>query len=84
MSNAMKIRQCRKAHGLSQTAVASALGHTQNWLSLIERGLIKLDSEGERKVIAAIERLAQFRHEMRKALAGLPRLNELCEDLHIR
>ena len=36
---ASAVKQYRKGHGLSQTALAEKCGVTRNWISMIERGL---------------------------------------------
>ena len=70
---------------LNQTDVAALLGRTQCWLSLIERGKLKVSVATERAILVAIGRLGQFRQSKRRQAERVIAESEaeLCQDLRL-
>lgn len=58
MNHSEKIRSQRRKLGVSQAELGIELGRTQTWACLLERGLIHLDEEKIKMVLAAIDRVA--------------------------
>ena len=71
-----QVREARKAHGLTQAALAAELGISRATLSLLETGLVQ--DLGIRKVIRILERLGL---ELTTRPAGAPpTLEEIREE----
>ena len=70
---------------LNQTDIAALLGRTQGWLSLIERGKLRISPKSEQAIFVAISRLRQFRQSKRKQAERViaEREAELCQDLRL-
>jgi Helix-turn-helix domain len=52
-----EIRRQRMALRVSQTLAAQWLGRSQKWLSLIESGLLRVNEEKAKRILAAISRI---------------------------
>ena len=82
-----KVRMARLSVSppLNQTDVAGLLGRTQGWLSLIERGKLKVSAKTEKAILVAIGRLGQFRQSKRRQAERVIAESEagLCRDLRL-
>ena len=83
-SKIQKARLC-VSPSLNQTDVAALLGRTQCWLSLIERGKLRVSTKTESAILVAIGRLGQFRQNKRKQAERVIAESEagLCRDLRL-
>jgi hypothetical protein len=79
------IREYRKSRGVSIGQLSAALGRgfSGGRLSMVERGLLQLDSSELARLKAAIDRIAEIHSKVIevKALASQIDLAKLCEDL---
>lgn len=62
-----EIKNARERAGLTAAEVASAVGRTATWLGLAEAGMVRLQPEHEKIILAAIGRLARFAETVRMA-----------------
>ena len=71
------IRKKRLSQNLSLRTVGESVGRTAMWLSLVERRRLTCTPEVQARILAAIERLGQFKAEVSQ------RKNELTSDLRL-
>jgi transcriptional regulator with XRE-family HTH domain len=64
MSNILK---SRTAKDISQGELATALGRSPQWVSLVEREQLRISTDTEDKILAAIDKLAAHRAKVRRA-----------------
>lgn len=62
-----KIRSLRIEKGLSLRDIANPLGRTSQWLNLVELDRLAVDEKIESAIIDVINRLAEFRANVRIA-----------------
>ena len=66
---AAKVKERRQRERISQAELGSAIGFTQTWVSLFERGLIKPNRVTVQRMLAAITRISKTRDAVREATA---------------
>jgi transcriptional regulator with XRE-family HTH domain len=83
-----KVRERRKALGVSLDELAAALGpgFSHARLSIAERGLIQLSALEEEIIYDTVERLGELRSQVRRVIetASSIDLVSMCEDLRQR
>ena len=70
MNDIMKqIKQRRVDGDISQTMLGDAIGRSQWFVSMLERGAISVDHETAAKILAAIDRLSEFKRQAKEKKA---------------
>jgi transcriptional regulator with XRE-family HTH domain len=64
-----EIKKCRKKARLSQAEIATEIGRSQFWVSLVERGQTVVDDDVLQSIKAAIDRAAERKAAIAAAAA---------------
>jgi hypothetical protein len=71
VSGSVKIKKARNGWLLSQAEVSNEIGRSQFWVSLVERGKVILDPAATQQLMIAIERAADRKAAIEKAVAAV-------------
>jgi|HubBroStandDraft_1064217.scaffolds.fasta_scaffold563642_2 transcriptional regulator with XRE-family HTH domain len=65
--NHLNIRELRREARVSQAELGLALGKTQTWLSLIERGILRMEGVEIQRLLDEIDRIAKRKEAIARA-----------------